>query len=62
MELAVGVAGCALMVEEIGDLGPSQPLTVWLTYHVVVPATAEEGFGVTPEPVPPIATVYQSKF
>lgn len=45
----------------IALLGPSQPPTVWLTYHVVVPTAAVEGTGAIADPTPPVDTVYQSR-
>ena len=45
----------------IGALGPSQPVTVWLTYQVVVPGVVVDGVGAVAVPVPPVAVVYHSR-
>ena len=42
-------------------LGPSQPVAVWLTYQVVVPAVVVEGVGAVPVPVPPVGVVYHNR-
>ena len=50
-----------MMVTAIAALGPSQPVVVWLTYQVVVPAVVVEGVGAVAVPVPPVGVVYQSR-
>lgn len=59
-EVAVGAAGVGFTVTAMAVRGPSQPLRVWLTYHVVVPAEVVAGVGAVVEPVPPVGAVYQS--
>ena len=59
----MGAAGNVLTVTRITALGPSQPLAfVWLTQYEVLPAVAVEGTGAVALPVPPVATVYHSRF
>ena len=52
----------AITVTVIDDLGLSQPFTVWLTYHVKLPAVVVEGTGAVAEPTPPTGTVYHNRF
>jgi hypothetical protein len=39
----------------------SHPVTVWLTYQVVLPTVVVGGTGAIPEPTPPVEDVYQSR-
>jgi len=41
----------------------SQPLaSVWLTYHLNIPATEDEGVGALVLPIPPVAVLYHKRF
>ena len=57
----IGAAGIAFMVTSILALGPSHPVTVWLTQYEVVPTVAVEGIGAVALPIPPVATVYHNR-
>jgi hypothetical protein len=59
--VTVGAVILDMIVTVMAARSLSQPFTVWLTYHVVVPAVAEEGVGAVLEPVPPVGTVYQRR-
>lgn len=56
-----GGAGCGLIVTTICALSLSQPLAVWLTYQLKVPATLVDGVGVVADPVPPVGVVYHKR-
>ena len=45
----------------IAARGPSQVLTVWLTYQVTLPAVAVEGVGAVAVPVPPVGVLYHNR-
>ena len=57
----IGAAGIAFMVTSILALGPSHPVTVWLTQYEVVPTVAVEGIGAVALPTPPVAAVYHNR-
>lgn len=59
--VATGAAGVAFTVTDTGVRGPSQPLTVCDTYHVMVPGIVVMGVGVAEVPVPPVALVYHRR-
>ena len=52
--------GSANIVAFIGACGLSQPFTVCVTYHVVVPGVVPKGLGAIGDPVPE-ADVYHSR-
>jgi hypothetical protein len=54
--------GNALTVTTICALGPSHPLTVWLTQYEVLPTVDVDGVGAVELPVPPVDTVYHNRF
>ena len=54
----IGAAGVAVIETLTATRSLSQPLTVWLAYHVNVPGVVVEGVGGVAVPVPPIAIVY----
>jgi hypothetical protein len=55
------ITGKGIIVTVMGARSLSQPLTVWLTYQVVLPTIAVDGTGAVGEPTPPVAVVYQSR-
>lgn len=58
----VGVAGTAITFTVTEARALSQPLMVWLTHQVKVPAVAVLGIGAVELPVPPVWVVYHKRF
>ena len=57
----VGAGVGAATLTTIAALGLSHPVVVWLTYYDTLQTAAVEGVGAVALPVPPVATVYQSR-